>query len=159
MRIKYGKAILKTVIKEGCDGCVFQSERLLCPPNLLDRIPCKSIIFIDKFVDRSSAYITVEASLGHELWRYKKASAEDLMLLDSDIADNYLTKERVIFNGPATIVISPSGKKTVVKCAPGDTFDPRYGYLLCKFIESSGMTRTQVSKKLKSITRQAAALN
>ncbi len=63
-------------------------------------------------------------------------------------------EERVIFDGPATIVVSPTGEKTVVKCSEGDTFDPKYGYLLCKFMESSGMTRTQVSKHLKKISEK-----
>lgn len=35
--------------------------------------------------------------------------------------------ERVIFNGPATIVFWQDDTKTVVKCREGDTFDPEKG--------------------------------
>lgn len=38
---------------------------------------------------------------------------------------NEITK--VIFNDPATIVFWRDGTKTVVKCNPGDTFDPEKG--------------------------------
>ena len=33
----------------------------------------------------------------------------------------------VIFNDPATIVFWTDGSKTVVKCQPGETFDPEKG--------------------------------
>lgn len=39
--------------------------------------------------------------------------------------------ERVIFNGPATIVFWPDGTKTVVKCDENDPWDPEVGILLC----------------------------
>lgn len=39
--------------------------------------------------------------------------------------------EKVIFNDPATIVIWKNGDKTVVKCQPGDTYDPEKGLALC----------------------------
>lgn len=35
--------------------------------------------------------------------------------------------EKVIFNGPATIVMWMDGTKTIVKCQDGDTFDPEKG--------------------------------
>lgn len=42
--------------------------------------------------------------------------------------------EKVIFNGPATIVIWRDGEKTVVKTSDGDKFDPKTGLALsyCK---------------------------
>jgi hypothetical protein len=49
--------------------------------------------------------------------------------------------ERVIFNDPATIVIWSDKTKTVVKCQPGDTYDPEKGLALCiskKFLGNKG---------------------
>ena len=49
--------------------------------------------------------------------------------------------ERVIFNAPATIVIWSDKTKTVVKCQPGDTYDPEKGLALCiskKFLGNKG---------------------
>lgn len=37
--------------------------------------------------------------------------------------------ERVIFNGPATVVYWNDGSKTVVKCQPGDTFSTETGLM------------------------------
>lgn len=39
--------------------------------------------------------------------------------------------EKVIYNDPATIVIWKNGDKTVVKCQPGDIYDPEKGLALC----------------------------
>lgn len=39
--------------------------------------------------------------------------------------------KKVIFNGPATIVFWLDGTKTIVKCGPGDEFDPEKGIAMC----------------------------
>lgn len=41
---------------------------------------------------------------------------------------------KVIFNDPATVIYWDDGTRTVVKCQPGDTFDPKTGFLMavCK---------------------------
>lgn len=39
----------------------------------------------------------------------------------------YTNIENVIFNDPATIIFWTDGSKTVVKCQPGETFDPEKG--------------------------------
>lgn len=46
--------------------------------------------------------------------------------------------KRVIFNDPATIVYWTDGTKTVVKCQPGDTFDPLMGFLMAVFKKACG---------------------
>lgn len=45
-----------------------------------------------------------------------------------------LTVKRVIYNDPATVVYWSDKTRTVVKCQPGDAFDPKIGFLLalCK---------------------------
>lgn len=48
----------------------------------------------------------------------------DVVVLRSLI---YIKIKNVIFNDPATIVFWSDGTKTVVKCHPGDKFDPEKG--------------------------------
>lgn len=45
-----------------------------------------------------------------------------------------LTVTDVIYNDPATVVYWSDKTRTVVKCQPGDTYDPKTGFLLalCK---------------------------
>jgi hypothetical protein len=38
--------------------------------------------------------------------------------------------KQVIFNAPATIIVWSDGVKTVVKCQPGDTYNPETGFAL-----------------------------
>lgn len=46
--------------------------------------------------------------------------------------------KKIIFNGPATIVLWEDGTKTVVKCQDGDTFDKEKGIALCFMKKSLG---------------------
>lgn len=39
--------------------------------------------------------------------------------------------EKIVYNGPATIVFWSDGTKTVIKCHEGDQFDEVTGFLLC----------------------------
>jgi len=78
------------------------------------------------------------------------------IILSSPELQEGFPDEEVIFHGPATIVTPKGGEKVVVKCAEGDAYDPRYGYLLAQFMIQTGMTRTQVSKHLKKIEAQAS---
>lgn len=39
--------------------------------------------------------------------------------------------KKVVFSGPATIVIWKDGTKTVVKCMEGDDYDPEKGLMMC----------------------------
>ena len=46
--------------------------------------------------------------------------------------------EKVIFNGPATIVMWSDGTKTVVKCQEGDEYSKQTGLLMCVFKKAFG---------------------
>lgn len=46
--------------------------------------------------------------------------------------------KKVVFHDPATIVYWTDGSKTVVKCQPGDTFDPLTGFLMAFFKKACG---------------------
>lgn len=51
---------------------------------------------------------------------------------------NHFQPKKIIFNGPATIVLWDDGTKTVVKCQDGDTFDKEKGVALCFMKKSLG---------------------
>lgn len=51
---------------------------------------------------------------------------------------NPFQPKKIIFNGPATIVLWDDGTKTVVKCQDGDAFDKEKGVALCFMKKSLG---------------------
>lgn len=60
----------------------------------------------------------------------------DILTTQHFIASIPTTIQRVIFDGPATVVIWCDGSKTIVKCSVDDTFDPEKGLAMaiCKKI-------------------------
>lgn len=62
--------------------------------------------------------------------------------LCDDIIGNHEQKDaqlkKVLFHDPATIVFWADGTKTVVKCQPGDTFDPLTGFLMAFYKKACG---------------------
>ena len=46
--------------------------------------------------------------------------------------------KKVIFNGPATIILWDDGTKTVVKCKEGDPYSKEAGFALCLLKKWSG---------------------
>ena len=56
-------------------------------------------------------------------------SVKDLLSMLSLFPNNPIPK-KVIFSGPATIVIWGDGSKTVVKCMDGDTYDKEKGFAM-----------------------------
>ena len=59
-------------------------------------------------------------------------------------------KEKVVFHDKTTILLTGEDK-IVVECAPGDEFSSRYGYLLCKFMELTGLGHGATEKRLKEV--------
>lgn len=59
-----------------------------------------------------------------------------LMHLNSIAVHNDIKK--VIFNGPATIILWDDGTKTVVKCKEGDPYSKEAGFALCLLKKLSG---------------------
>ena len=55
---------------------------------------------------------------------------------------------RVIYNNPATIALWSDGTKTVVKCAPGDTYSKEVGLILCVLKKTIGTS--SVKRMLKT---------
>ncbi len=61
---------------------------------------------------------------------YVKVSKDMISFLD-ERKINKFEIDKVIFNGPTTIVKWKDGTKTVVKCQEGDCFDPEKGIAMC----------------------------
>lgn len=60
---------------------------------------------------------------------------------DGDVASrSYINIVDVIFHDPATIVFWSDGTKTVVKCQPGDKFDPEKGLAMAIVKKTIGNT-------------------
>lgn len=63
--------------------------------------------------------------------------------------DNYSFISRVIFNGPATIILWSDGTKTIAKTHGGDAFDPEKGFAVAcakKLLGNGGAFRTELAK-------------
>lgn len=62
-----------------------------------------------------------------------------------------LTIKKVIFNGPATIIMWENGDKTVVKCHKDDAYDKRIGFMYActkRICELGGFcTKSKTNKK------------
>ena len=85
-----------------------------------------------KFEGHTMGIQTVEPKVSYE--EYCRKDVELLgdfyktMYGTKDFKTNYIHEiKNVIFNDPATIVFWDDGTKTVVKCQPGDSFDPEKG--------------------------------
>lgn len=63
--------------------------------------------------------------------------------------ENLMRLSKVIFNGPATILIWDDGTKTISKCKKGDKQDREKGFLIAFFRKASGLTKTQTNKMMK----------
>jgi len=81
----------------------------------------------------------------------KSMSQLDYPVQGDELKVTDLSEERVIFSGAATIVIDGNGKKTMVKCSKDDDYNPLLGYLICKFMQSTGMSHTQTGKYLDAV--------
>lgn len=58
---------------------------------------------------------------------FRGPSEDPFVNLFLNIATSRCEIDRVIYNGPATIVFWDDGDKTVVKCHEGDTYDKEKG--------------------------------
>ena len=84
----------------------------------------------------------------HEyLYSIMKKDIKNYTLADTTNTSKEETKMTKIkdikLNGPATILFTTDNKKVVVKCRPGDDYDPEKGILmaLCKYIYNSNTNR------------------
>ena len=61
-----------------------------------------------------------------------------------------LTVKKVIYNGPATIILWNDGTKTVVKCKEGDPYSPEAGFALAVL---KRLTGNDFHKYLRKVTK------
>lgn len=59
-------------------------------------------------------------------------------VIDEARVNPSMEARRVIYNGPATIVLWADGAKTVVKCDPEDEYDQMLGLALCYMKKALG---------------------
>ena len=82
-----------------------------------------------------------------EVLKYRKndvkATQEIFEKVEEETMRPKLRIKNVIFNNPATIVFWYDGTKTVVKCQPGDTFDPEKGLAMAICKKILGTNRSQ----------------
>lgn len=61
-----------------------------------------------------------------------------------------LTTKKIIYNGPATIILWTDGTKTVVKCKEGDPYSPEAGFALAVL---KRLTGNDFHKYLRKVTK------
>ena len=59
--------------------------------------------------------------------------------------------DRVIYSGPATVVLWDDGTKTVVKCADRDAYDPVKAYLEAFYRKATGWSKSRCRRELERI--------
>lgn len=62
--------------------------------------------------------------------------------------------KRVIFNGPATIVLFADGTKSVVKCSENDIYDPEKAVMIAYLKKLFGCSKSQMRKWLNKQTEE-----
>ena len=73
---------------------------------------------------------------------------------------NYIPEiKNVIFNDPATIVFWDDGTKTVVKCQPGDSFDPEKGLAMAIVKKAYGNKGSYCNKLKKWLPKEEVDTN
>ena len=81
----------------------------------------------------------------------KTAFANAVMTFYHDVVSGAYSAKKVIFNGPATIVLWEDGTKTVIKKTDGDPFDAEKAIALCymkKFFGNGSEFKKQIKKWL-----------
>ena len=102
--------------------------------------------FIDEEFDTIKFFTSIY-SLHEYLYSIMKKDIKNYTLADTTNTSKKETKMTKIkdikLNGPATILFTTDNKKVVVKCRPGDDYDPEKGILmaLCKYIINSNTNR------------------
>lgn len=77
--------------------------------------------------------------------------------IEREIHKDYISKHKVIFNPPATILITPDGKKYVSK-AHNEEFDEEKGLLMC-LAKANGITHLELKRMIANAQRQERGKN
>lgn len=106
--------------------------------------------------DNAFMYGQVKWCKPDELFTYATSSSSfslsnlSFKLKPSKISVNFDSLiEKVIFNGPATIIIWKDGTKTVVKCMDGDDYDREKGFMMAIIEYLLGGTKGDVKRFFK----------
>lgn len=83
--------------------------------------------------------------------------AFDKVIFDKyHILGEYLLFKKVIYNGPATIILWDDGTKTVVKCKEGDSYSPEAGFALAVL---KRLTGNDFHRSLREATKEVVKDN
>ena len=109
--------------------------------------------FFEKWSDvEKTGYTTLRIRIKDEngnIINFDDAIAEAIEKIVKDNVDCYMTPDRAVFNGPATILFWSDDTKTVVKCQDDEPFDPEKGVALAMLKKYFGGSRyNDVLKKL-----------
>lgn len=74
---------------------------------------------------------------------------EDARATNEAYMRQYHTIKKVIFSGPATIVIWMDGTKTIVKCMEGDIYDQEKALMMCIMERLLGGSKMEVKRFFK----------
>lgn len=126
-----------------------------CPGNgiIKDKDIRDLIICINNFEGPETEYDTNTGTLTLLVSRRngKTAFANALMTFYHDVVSGAYLAKKVIFNGPATIVLWEDGSKTVIKKTDDDPFDAEKAIALCymkKFFGNGSEFKKQIKKWL-----------
>lgn len=73
-------------------------------------------------------------------------------VFNPNIFGKSLTTKKIIYNGPATIILWTDGTKTVVKCKEGDPYSPEAGFALAVL---KRLTGNDFHKYLRKVTKES----
>lgn len=123
------KKLLYMLVSKAMDGITFTAEQgtysqeeELKKSLLKDVI--NSIYGINSTKNNDKGEITMPTGLMSGTIKYSLIRETLIFNADGSI-------KKVVFSGPATIVIWKDGTKTVVKCMEGDDYDPEKGLMMC----------------------------
>lgn len=119
--------VINMTVRQEPDGVPFQTGREL--KTLIESVDPDKIssdyrinVNVDNDTVQRSIYMMTARGSGKTRWVSEQL--KNVWPCKNNIKDNI---KDVIFNDPATIVFWVDGSKTVVKCQPGETFDPEKG--------------------------------
>lgn len=127
-------------------------------------VSIESIEYSEDAYHRFQGFITGSKESKPKL-SYEDYCREDLELLrivyhNMLNSKNYIPEiKNVIFNDPATIVFWNDGTKTVVKCQPGDSFDPEKGLAMAITKKAYGNKGSYCNKLQKWVPRKTVSID
>ncbi len=120
---------------------------------LNNRIEYEVTKFLDLFISIEDER-TEEKEMGEQT--HKEIVDKVKIYFTRGTSDKKFEYKKIIFSGPATIILWEDGTKTVVKCSPDQTFDPYSGVAIAFMKKVLGNGNKHRNKKIMRDIRDAA---